>query len=82
METVLTLLLVRFAILAAVVAVLVVVGFAVVSRLRRRGQWERTRDRLTPFAAHAADRYGRRPGAGGALARAAARRLDDGRDRR
>ena len=78
-----TLLLVRFAVLAGVVAALAVVGFAVVARLRRRGRWEQTRERWAPVVSRAAQHYRTRSGSGvgRALTQAAARGLDPRRGR-
>lgn len=85
--TVMTFLLIRFAVLAAVVAVLVVVLFAIALKLKSRGRWDDTRRRMVPLARNAADlhagRTTRRPGTRGtwkaSVARYAADRLDDGR---
>lgn len=51
METVLNLLLIRFGVIALVVVVIALVLFAVALRLRRRGRWEETRDRVVSRAA-------------------------------
>lgn len=82
-----TFLLIRFAVIAAVIAVLVVVLFAVAVRLKRRGRWDDARRRIAPLARNAADLYAgrtagraRRTDARGtwkASARYAADRLDD-----
>ncbi|AEA26760.1 hypothetical protein Psed_4610 [Pseudonocardia dioxanivorans CB1190] len=79
METVLTFLLVRFAVLAVIVAVLVIVGFALITRLKRRGRWEETRRRLGPVASRAAAGYARRRGGswGSGFDQKVARRLGD-----
>jgi uncharacterized protein HemY len=60
----LTLLLIRFAIIAAVVVVVAVALFGVAVHLKRRGKWDGTKQRIGPLAV-----------------RAAAKRLDEGRDR-
>lgn len=51
METILNLLLIRFAVIAAVVVVGVLILFGIAVGLRRRGQWEQTRDRVVDKAA-------------------------------
>lgn len=87
MQTVLTLLLIRFAIIAAVVTVVAVGLFAVAVHLKRRGKWDAARKRLGPAALEAADLYSRRSGSGTSLtaraAQSAARRLnsDDSENR-
>ncbi|SDS87697.1 hypothetical protein SAMN04489812_3332 [Microlunatus soli] len=50
METVLNLLLIRFAVIAAVVVVVALILFAIAVGLRRRGRWEQTRDRVVDSA--------------------------------
>lgn len=64
METVLTLLLIRFAIIAAVITVVAVTLFAVAVHLKRCGKWDSARTRLGPTALRAADLYSRRSGSG------------------
>ncbi|GAA3524049.1 hypothetical protein GCM10022222_02970 [Amycolatopsis ultiminotia] len=87
METVLTVLLVRFGIIAGVVVVLGLAAFAVIVRLRRRGKGDRVRAGASALARHAAramDERGRRGGRGrlgGQVAREAVRWLEDDRPR-
>ena len=87
METVLTLLLIRFAIIAAVVTVIAVALFGIAVHLKRRGRWDRTKRRIGPMAERAADMYAQRsqsPTRGSWTARAAksaAKRLNEERDR-
>lgn len=54
METVLTMLLIRFGLIVGGVVLLVLVGFAVALVLRRRGSPEATRERIAPLARDAA----------------------------
>jgi len=53
-ETVLTMLLIRFGLIVGGVVLLVLVGFAVALVLRRRGSPEATRERIAPLARDAA----------------------------
>lgn len=90
METVLTLLLVRFALVALVVVVLALGVFAVVVVLRRRGRADQARagvEQLVRLAAtHLEGRDARTTGrdrsTGGAWVGSVLRRLDGSRDRR
>ncbi|MDJ0395349.1 hypothetical protein QMK17_18650 [Rhodococcus sp. G-MC3] len=83
MATVFMLLLVRFAIIAAVVAVIAISLFAVALHLKRRGKWESARNQIGPTVTRVADLYARRSppnGRGSWKTRAltsAARRLND-----
>jgi len=61
METVLTLLLIRFAIIAAILTVVAVTLFGIAVHLKRRGKWNATKRQLGPMAVRAADLYTRRP---------------------
>lgn len=60
MESVLNVLLIRFAIIAAAVAAVAVVVFAVFVHLKRRGKWDQARRRAVPVAARAVDWYAQR----------------------
>ncbi|WP_338886349.1 hypothetical protein [Rhodococcus sovatensis] len=87
METVLTLLLIRFAIIAALVTVVALALFGIAVHLKRRGRWDGTKQRIGPMAVRAADMYARRSqsSARGSwttrAAKSAAKRLDEDRDR-
>ncbi|MDJ0426376.1 hypothetical protein QNA19_10640 [Rhodococcus fascians] len=79
METVLTFLLIRFAVVAAVVTIVAVILFAIAVRLKRRGRWSETKRRIGPVAVRTADLYARRVGRQSPTARtanAAARLID------
>lgn len=81
METYLTLMLVRFGLIAAGVVVLGLVAFGVAVALRRRGYGERVRrgvDQATRFAGRVLDER-RARGIGPAVAREALRRYGRGR---
>ena len=60
METVLTLLLIRFAIIAAIVTIVAVTLFGIAVHLKRRGKWNAAKRQLGPIAVRAADLYTRR----------------------
>lgn len=83
MESVLNVLLIRFAIIAAAVAAVAIVVFAVFVHLKRRGKWGQARRRVVPVAARAVDWYAQRSQGAGSpswkhrVADAAARRLHD-----
>ena len=87
METVLTLLLIRFAIIAAIVTIVAVTLFGIAVHLKRRGKWNATKRQLGPMAVRAADLYTRRsqPSARGSwtahAAKSAAERLNQDGDR-
>ncbi|WP_037064406.1 hypothetical protein [Pseudonocardia acaciae] len=87
METVFTVLLVRFALIVGALVVLALVVFAVALMLKRRGKLDQARQRAAPFAREAArlldQRAARRPGsenrghwASGVIRGAANRYLD------
>ncbi|PKV95972.1 hypothetical protein ATK30_6907 [Amycolatopsis echigonensis] len=84
METVLNILLIRFGIIAGIVVVAGLAGFALIVSLRRRGKAERVREgaaALAKSAARAMDRRGAR-GVRGEVVRHAARWLDEDPDRK
>lgn len=86
METVLTLLLIRFAIIAAVVTVVALALFGIAVHLKRRGKWDGTKKRIGPMAVRAADMYARRSPSSSRrswtarAAQSAAKRLNEDRD--
>ncbi|WP_037366455.1 hypothetical protein [Amycolatopsis orientalis] len=84
METVLNILLIRFGVIAAIVVVVGLAGFALIVSLRRRGKGERVREGaavLAKSAARAMERRGAR-GVRGEVVRQAARWLDEDPDRK
>ncbi|WP_020658508.1 hypothetical protein [Amycolatopsis benzoatilytica] len=88
METVLNILLIRFGIIAGIVVVVGLAGFALIVSLRRRGKGEQVRAgaaTLAKSAARAVERRGARGvrgRVGGEVVRQAARWLDEGPDRK
>ncbi|AHH94837.1 hypothetical protein BC739_005025 [Kutzneria viridogrisea] len=74
LETVMTLLLIRFGVIAAGIAVLVVIGFTVLVVLKRKGKLSQARKYIEPVARSVAQSRGnpRRPSQG-VLRRTAAR---------
>ncbi len=92
MESVLTMLLIRFGLIAGGLVLLALIGFAVALLLRRRGRLDGAREKVAPLAKGAvrllADRGrvldgrdSRGRGLSGELVRAAARYLADNRAR-
>lgn len=78
LHTVMTVLLVRFGVIAAGIGVLAVVLFAIALRLKRAGRWEETSRKWRPAVARALDSYAdRRSGVSASACKAAARRVAD-----